>query len=135
MAVFMTARRREYELWKDIQDIIGDASCWPKEICRLFWSHNLNHWQRQYLTSFVYVNGLHPDVFVEWANLKCLCENRKHYEHIDYLLRRYTEVNYNLYAWNVTNGQYRNINGTVRTVRYYKVRYQYNYIMCHVKCF
>ena len=59
-----TRNKLIYEKWTDIQDIIGSAQYWPYKI-RLFWNININHWERILLATFVYVNGLNPDVFRE----------------------------------------------------------------------
>lgn len=111
-------KNREYELWTDIQCIIGNATHWPKSVRLLFWKKNLTHWERLRITSFVYVNGLNPEVFLEWARFKGLCLHTDGYTHMAYLLNRYLHVPYNLYAWNVTAGQYQNVDGTPI---YYKV--------------
>lgn len=103
---------KEYELWMDIQEIIGNATHWPRKIRELFWTKKLNHWERVLITAFVYVNGLHPDVFLEWAELKCLYVTQEQYCHMTYLLNRYLTTPYKRYAWNVTMGRYENIDGS-----------------------
>ena len=56
-----------YCLWRDIQDIIGIASEWPRNIRRLFWGKSLHYWERIQVAAFVWVNGLNPDVFFDWC--------------------------------------------------------------------
>jgi len=60
----------EYELCRDIQDIIGPATYWPRQIRRLFWSFPWSHWERVRLAAFVWINALNPEVFYDWAELK-----------------------------------------------------------------
>ena len=54
-----------YFLWRDIQDIIGPASQLAHLIRRLFWTKNLNHFNRSIVAALVFVDG----VFMEWADL------------------------------------------------------------------
>ena len=53
----------------DICDIIGPSECWPKKILELFWSPNVGHWDRFMLCTFVVVNGLNPEFFLEWIDV------------------------------------------------------------------
>lgn len=76
----------------DIQEIIGKANLWPKSVRLIFWKRPLNHWEWLQITTFVYVNALHPDVFMEWARLKGLCANEQKYHHLKYLLDRFLNV-------------------------------------------
>ena len=110
----MADNRQVYTLWKDIQDIIGDASRWPHRIRRLFSTINLLHWQRILLAAFVYVNGLNPDVFMEWANLLHLCRDGSGYRHFNALFNLFPDRNYTLYAYNVSNNRYEYLDGRVR---------------------
>ena len=60
-------RNREiYKFWTDIQDVIGNASKWPKGIRKLFWTRNLSHFQMCLVAAFVYVNI----IFLERAEKK-----------------------------------------------------------------
>ena len=111
----LAARNREiYNLWKTIQDIIGDASKWPKLICRLFWTPSLRHFHRCIVAAFVYVNGLNPEMFLEWVELQHLCRDQSGINHFTALFRSFERTKYNLYAFNVTNNRYEYIDGTVR---------------------
>jgi len=60
----------EYLLWTDIQDIVGPASFWPRRIRCNFWIRSLSHWQRVLTATFVWINGLNPEVFYDWCELK-----------------------------------------------------------------
>ena len=55
----------EYELWKDMQDIVGSASFWPRSIQKYFWTAYLLHFQRVLTATFVWVNGLNPEVYYD----------------------------------------------------------------------
>lgn len=110
------ARNREvYQLWKSMQDVIGDASKWPKLIRRLFWKRNLKQFNRCIVAAFVYVNGLNPEIFLQWVETQFLCRDKKGFEHFKFLFKKFDEGKYrNLYAYNVTNNRYEYIDGTVR---------------------
>ena len=97
------------QLWREIQDIIGSASLWPRHIRRLFWSGHIDSFNRTSVATFVFVNGLNPEVFLEWASLLKLCRDRAARNHFKYLFRtfeadprRYP----NLYAYNISNNRY-----------------------------
>ena len=110
-----TSRNRMiYELWMDIQDIIGSASLWPHRIRRLFWKQGVKHFERILLATFVLVNGLNPVVFMEWARLVGLGNDGAAYRHFDALFRLLPDRNYNLYAYNITTNRYEYIDGRVR---------------------
>ena len=104
-----------YHLWMDIQDVIGPARLWPYRIRALFWTRNLNHFQRILIAAFVWVNGLNPVIFMEWAALMHLCRDRIATNHFIALFRLFESVNYRLYAYNVTMGRYEYLDGQVRT--------------------
>ena len=107
--------RQIYETWTIIQDIVGPANQWPHSTRRLFWTKHLEHWDRILICAFVYVNGLNPDIFLEWANLLELGRDRSAYRHFEALLRvQFPNTNYILYAWNVTNRRYEYLDGSVR---------------------
>ena len=61
--------RRIYELWMTIKDIVGRASLWPVSIRRYFWTQNLKLWQRTLVAAFVFINGLNPQIFMEWVEV------------------------------------------------------------------
>lgn len=103
-----------YNLWMTIQDILGPARLWPYMIRRLFWTQHLKHFQRILISSFVYVNGLNPDLFIEWDRLIDLGGDESAYRHFIALFRLFENRRYNLYAFNVSNTRYEYIDGTVR---------------------
>ena len=105
-----------YELWMTIQDIIGRASLWPYLIRRYFWTPHLKLWQRTVVAAFVYVNGLNPQIFMEWAELLHLGRDSAAYRHFHYLFDTFESEprRYNLYAYNITNNRYEYLDGTVR---------------------
>ena len=65
----ITRNQQIYQLWMAIQDIIGSASLWAHNIRRLFWTPNLKHFERIIVCTFVFINGLNPEIFLEWALL------------------------------------------------------------------
>ena len=101
-------------------EIIGPATHWPHLIRRLFWTQNLNHFQRLLVASFVFVNGLNPVVFDEWMILMNLCRDEAAIRHFRSVSRLFEEGrHYRLYAYNVLQGHYEYLDGTVR---YYQHR-------------
>lgn len=108
-------RNREiYNLWQTIQDIIGDKSKWPRKIRALFWTRNLKHFDRCIVAVFVYVNGLNPDIFLEWAEKQFLCRDKAAFTHFQNLFKAFEQKRYKLYAYNISNNRYEYIDGTVR---------------------
>ena len=81
-------------------------------IRRLFWSKNLKHWHRCLVSAFVYVNGLNPTVFMEWAELMGLYRDRSGMNHFQALFRLFESgKNYKLYAWNISNRRFEYLDG------------------------
>ena len=110
----LAARNREiYELWKIMQDVKGDANKCSKLMRRLFWTRNLIYFQRCLVAAFVYVNGLNPEIFMEWADKQFLCRDKSAVNHFKYLFKAFLGKT-NLYAYNVTNNRYEYIDDTVR---------------------
>lgn len=110
----MSARSREiYLKWREIQDIIGDASEWPHRIRRLFWTTNIRNFERLLVAAFSYVNGLHPDILMNWASLMNLCRDQAAVRHFAYLFRAFDNKKYQkYYAWNVTTRRYEHVDGS-----------------------
>ena len=77
----LSLKRQIYESWRDIQEIIGDASKWPMKIRRLFWTQGVPHFQRILLATFVIVNGLNPEQFLDWARLMHFGSDDAAYRH------------------------------------------------------
>lgn len=108
----------EAELWKTIQDIIGKASLWPYRIRRIFWSQNISHWNRILVCAFVFVNGLNPELFYEWADIRGMCSDNNSRKEIKSLLTAFENNpnKYNWYSYNVSHNRWETLGG--KTVRY-----------------
>lgn len=107
-----------YILWRDIQDIIGNASLWPIRIRRLFWTQHLRYFQRFLIVIFSYVNGLNPQLLIEWLKIQRGFSNAESERHVRELFIRLEEgkynnhTRYNYYGYNVYNKRYEYVNGT-----------------------
>ena len=106
-----------YILFDDICDIIGPAEEWPVVIRTLFWTPGVTHFNRMKLCAFVVVNGLHPEVFMEWVDLMGVARNTSsRREFISWL----TELTTNPYKWrrvyafHVLNHQYEFVTGEIK---------------------
>ena len=106
--------REIYEKWVEIQDLIGPASKWPFLIRKLFWQQNIKHFERLLVAAFVYVNGLNPLIFLEWARLNSLCTDENGYKQFEDLFKLFDDRKYKLYAYHVGNNRYEWLDGTVR---------------------
>ena len=105
-----------YCLWRDMQDIIGKASEWPRNIRRLFWGKSLHYWERIQVAAFVWVNGLNPDVFFDWCFLRAMfVPGSDHHNHFIHLFNYFEEGrNYNLWAWNISTSRYEFLDRRIR---------------------
>ena len=74
----------------------------------------MQHFDRILLVTFVLVNGLIPDVFMEWKRLMGLVNDGTANRHFDALFRLLQERNYHMYAYNITFNRYEYLDGTVR---------------------
>ena len=104
--------RQIYELWSTITDIVGDADKWPKETRRLFWTRNLTNPQRFNVALFAFINGLNPEVFLQWADLKRLVHDQSGRNHFVYLFDKWEQdprgcTQYK--QWSVAQDSYRHI--------------------------
>ena len=63
-------------LWYDITDIIGPLRNWPPLIRNFFFKKNLTHTEILKLSTFTYVNGLNPDMLVDWCDKMNLHSNK-----------------------------------------------------------
>ena len=106
----------KYILWCDIQDVIGNASQWPKEMRRLFWTKNVTHWNRIMLATFVFVNGLNPTIFLEWVDCMSLAKEISSRNHFKYLLNIFEKnpSRYSFYARNVCQNEWQHLDGKVK---------------------
>ena len=82
MSKNISKNRHIYNSWIDMQKIIGDASKWPKNIRKLFWTRGVKHFDRILLATFVIVNGVNPVMFTEWARLLDLGNDEAAYRHL-----------------------------------------------------
>lgn len=111
----MSRNKAIYELWRDLQDVVGPARLWPYNIRKLFWKKNLKHWERILLAAFAYVNGLNPEMFLDWVKLMGLCRDNSGIRHFTAFFRLVDSGRmYKLYAYNVTNNRYEYLDGTIR---------------------
>jgi hypothetical protein len=102
-------------LWTDIQDIVGPGKLWPKKVRKLFWTKNIKHFERLIVSAFVWVNGLNPVVFMEWAEMIGMCRDRAARNHFDALFKLFDNGRiYNLYAYNISLNRYEYLDGRPR---------------------
>ena len=111
---------RIIELWIDIQDVVGLQNLWPNRIRDLFWSRNVKYFDRQVVAAFVFVNGLNPEIFLEWVNLIGMARDRPAIDHFKWLFRQFETDprKFTLYGYNVTNNRYEYINGKIRLYKH-----------------
>ena len=64
---------------------------------KLFWTRNLKHWDRFVVCCFIAVNGLNPEVFLEWVDVMHLAANHEALEEFKALLHEFTK---NSSKWN-----------------------------------
>jgi len=105
-----------HRLWFEIQDIIGPASQWPRHIRRNFWATHLTHWERICMAAFMWINGLNPEVFNDWCDLRQrFVRGSLQHRHFTQLFQ-YFELgrHYSLWSWNVTNGRFEWLDGSSR---------------------
>ena len=124
----MSRNYHMYTLWMTIQDIIGPATNWPAYIRKLFWTKNVKYFNRAILASFVFVNGLNPQIFMEWAELLHLCRDRSACNHFQSLFAMFEAGKYigkrTLYAYNVTVDEYQYVDGSPHSrPAWWKVHY------------
>ncbi len=106
-------RDKYYTAWLEIQDLIGPASHWPKKIRKLFWTKNVKHFDRLLISAFAYNNGLCVEALLDWVNLYGLCRDASGVKEIKSLYEAYEKgIYYNLYAYNLHNKRYENLDGS-----------------------
>ena len=106
----------QYRLWMDIQDIVGPANQWPRQIRLNFWAHHLSHWERIRTAAFIWINGLNPEVFYDWCDLRQrMIRGSIQHRHFLQLFGYFEEGRrYRLWSWNVSMARYEWLDGTVR---------------------
>ena len=87
-----------------------------ERIQRYFWTRNLSHWERVLTATFIWINGLNPDVYYDWCELKAFFSRGSAiHRHSEQLLRYFREGRrYSLWSWHVLNWRYEWLDGTVR---------------------
>ena len=106
-----------YILFDDICDIIGASDNWPERILKLFWTRNISHWERFMLCTFVVVNGLNPEVFLEWVDVIGMARDVHSLREFKTLLDSFTQNPDKwdrAYGYNIFNHRYEYINGKVK---------------------
>ena len=106
-----------YLLFDDICDIIGPADEWPTVIRNLFWTPACNHWNRMKLVAFIVVNGLHPELFMDWVDLMGLAGNISARREFVSWINELTSNEFKwhkIYAFNVLNHQYEYVTGEIK---------------------
>ena len=74
--------------------------------------------ERLIMAVLVYRNGLNPEIFLKWCDVKGLCRGVAARRHLKNLLRYFEKGRYvrELYAYNVASGRYSYIDGREREV-------------------
>ena len=104
-------------LWYDILDIIGPVRNWPPSIRNLFFKNNLTHTEILKLGTFAFVNGLNPDMLVDWCDKMNLHSNKKsRHDMIRLLLVFETDPDRykHMYQYNVLWHRYEFLDGTIK---------------------
>lgn len=102
----------KYKLYCEIQDIVGNASLWPRNIRLWFWK-GATYTQRPILVAFFYINGLNPELFMDWCAMSKMAKDesaRAHYKHLFKSMEGGKHLQY-LYGYNVTLGYYQTVSG------------------------
>ena len=108
------------EKWELILDLVGGpVTLWPRVIHRLFWKRNLNYLERFKVACFIWVNGLNPEIFFDWAVLVGgIHPNNTHgWAHIRGLFTKFNRDGWwmsHYWGWNVDNGRFEYLNGRTR---------------------
>ena len=115
----MNHRSEKSRLWLDIIDIIGPIHLWPKDIRKLFWEKHWTNKQRFKIAVFAYINGLNPEVLLDWI---CLFKNTNHNGevHIRYLMDKFEEgilYRRQYYSWNVAQSRYQYLDGSTNLLK------------------
>lgn len=117
MANFSSMTYQQKLLFEEIQDVIGPAEMWPRQV--LYWFHNgipsgqgTSCKKRPLFTAFFWVNGLNPEVLYDWCKLKPNSHPHAAVTHYQWLFSAFNrgDLNY-LYSWNICQGRYENLNG------------------------
>ena len=106
-----------FHMWEHILDIIGPVKNWPPEIRNLFFKTNLSHIEVVKICTFANVNGLDPDLLVEWCDNMKLHKNYKAQHDMIRLLASFEtdpdKYKY-MYQYNVLWHRYEYLDGTIK---------------------
>ena len=107
-------RKKIRDLWYTIQDLIGNASRWPKKIRALFWKKKPKPLGENSSLSFCFPESYKPRYFFEWVDVYRMCDNEKDTKHMKALLDYFKQGRYirSLYAWNTTTNRFEYLDGT-----------------------
>ena len=106
-----------YEQWSLIQDLIGPANRWPIAIRRYFCTRNLKNYNRLLITAFIFINGLPPNVFLDWCQLMHLLRDKAAINHIYYLLDKFknsSKYDKTVYGFHTGLNRYIYLDGSTR---------------------
>ena len=80
-----------YVLFNNVCDVVGPSDEWSILILILFWRPHTKHWERFILCTFVAVNGLNPDMFLEWIHVMSLARDESTLQEFKYFLHTFTQ--------------------------------------------
>lgn len=113
------ALSEEQVLFREIQDLIGPGSLWPHNILNWFFygipvGQGITNRKRPLLAAFCWVNGLNPEVLYDWCRMNSSRHSEADIVHYKWLFAAFDrgDLNY-LYAWNVSQGRYEYLDGTL----------------------
>ena len=108
----------QFNLFLEIQDIIGPAHLWPHRVLQYFLHGvprglGIARQARLEVATFFWSNGLNPQVFLEWCQLDQESYPRDSVQHYMWLFQSLDNgyLAYR-YSWNVSQGHYQYMNGT-----------------------
>ena len=108
---------REAPILKLIYDLIGPENSWPHVIKQKFFTkrnQDLKYFDRFFLTTFAYVNGLPVNTLLDYLNSRGNINNPNSRHHINDLYQKFESGTYNhkpYYSYNIFNAQWEYING------------------------
>ena len=116
----MSRNRMVYLMWSELLNLVGPARKWPNKIRKYFWTQNLGNKERFEVACFIYVNGVNPEVYFEWAKLigNIHANNTKGWKDVRALFSKFDETESPVlgkyWAFDVVNNRYEYLNGITR---------------------
>ena len=114
----MNMTPHQFNMFLEIQDIIGPAHLWPHQVLHYFLHGvprglGIARRARLEVATFFWSNGLNPVVFLEWGRLDTVAYPMNSIEHYRWLFQS-LENGYMAYryAWNVSQGHFQYMDGT-----------------------